>query len=347
MTLWQREKVSAHLSGIAGKLPAVPSGSIARREFLKQAAGWTAASALAALLGSTGCQETAAPVQPVIDVHVHANFADEVLRKQARTLSGVDFSPEGLRAEMAANHVEQAVRIGFETEGEELARRAPSPLGSPGEAADQQDNRLVFVGGINPERLDPENLARIEHDLAAGRVVGLKIYLGYYPLPPDAEVYKPVYALAEKYARPVIFHTGDTFSADAKVRFAHPLPVDDVAVDFRGVTFVLAHLGNPWTMDAAEVIYKNANVYGDLSGFLVGDAAYFRDPANAQGIEDAVGRIREAFAWVENPEKFLYGSDWPLAPMQPYLEFVKRAIDPEHHKLVFYENARKVFRLDG
>lgn len=295
---------------------------------------------------STGCQD-APPERPVIDVHIHANFADDVLRRQARDLSGIDFTPQGLQAEMAAGRVEHAIRIGFETEGEELSRAAPNPLGDPNGAGAQSRRAasLSFVGGINPRRLDAENLARLDESLAAGRLVGLKIYLGYYPLGPDAEVYKPVYELAEKHNRPVIFHTGDTYSADAKVRFAHPLPVDDVAVDFRGVTFVLAHLGNPWTIDAAEVIYKNRNVYADLSGFLVGNTAYFEDPANQEGISDAKERIREAFAWVENPEKFLYGSDWPLAPMEPYLEFVKSAIDSAHHHLVFYENARRIFRL--
>jgi uncharacterized protein len=318
---------------------------LARRDFLKQAAAWTAAPALAGSLLTTGCRTPpATQPQPVIDVHVHANFEDELLRRQAKTISGVDFTPEGLRAEMAASDVEQAIWIGFETDGAELSREALNPMGLPENPAAQPAN-LRFVGGINPERLDAPALARIEEQLAAGRLLGLKIYLGYYPLPPDAEVYKPLYALAEKYNRPVIFHTGDTYSANAKVRFAQPLPIDDLAVDHRGVTFVLAHLGNPWTMDAAEVLYKNANVYADLSGFLVGDAAYFENPANAEGIHDAVERIRKAFTWVENPRKFLYGSDWPLAPMKQYLQFVKRAIDPQHHHLVFYENAKKVFRL--
>jgi hypothetical protein len=202
------------------------------------------------------------------------------------------------------------------------------------------------VGGINPNRLDSAGLERIERQLSAGRVKGLKIYLGYYPVSPDAGVYRPVYELAAKYSTPVIFHTGDTSSADAKIRYAHPLPIDDVAVDYRGVTFVVAHLGNPWTLDAAELLYKNPNVYADLSGFLVGDAAYFEDPNRAQGIEDAAARIREAFAWVEDPRKFLYGSDWPLVPMKPYLNFIRRAVDPEHYEQVFYSNAKRIFQIE-
>jgi uncharacterized protein len=32
------------------------------------------------------------------------------------------------------------------------------------------------------------------------------------------------------------------------------------------VNFVICHLGNPWVTDAMEVIYKNPNVVGDISG---------------------------------------------------------------------------------
>ena len=47
---------------------------------------------------------------------------------------------------------------------------------------------------------------------------------------------------------PVFFHTGDTYSPEAKLKFAHPLGVDEVAVDHPDVKFVLCHLGNPWTV---------------------------------------------------------------------------------------------------
>ena len=47
----------------------------------------------------------------------------------------------------------------------------------------------------------------------------------------------------------------------------------------------------------------------------------------------------------ERPNRFLYGTDWPLAPMTAYREFVKDAVPPEHHAQVFEENARVLFRL--
>jgi hypothetical protein len=284
----------------------------------------------------------------VIDVHVHADFHDVGLQWQAQHISRVDFSPQGLLAEMAANGVEPVISLGQESkqiEPYELSDQAVNPMGALGAGNDEPLSRIIRVGGINPFRLGQEGLARIERALQSHTLRGLKIYLGYYPLPPDDDVYKQVYKLAATYDVPVIFHTGDTYSKNAKVRFAHPLQIDDVAVDFRPVRFVLAHLGNPWTMDAAEVVYKNANVYADLSGFLIGDEAYFADPKNAKGIEQAMNRIRLAVDYVEDPGKFMYGSDWPLTPMRPYLALIKRAIDSSHHERVFYANAKEVFKL--
>ena len=48
----------------------------------------------------------------------------------------------------------------------------------------------------------------------------------------QAGMLPPYGRLAAKYDIPVIFHTGDTYSQSAKVKYAHPLFIDDVAVDF-------------------------------------------------------------------------------------------------------------------
>ena len=130
---------------------------------------------------------------------------------------------------------------------------------------------LHAIGAIDPTRTSPAHLRAVEQVLKSGKVKALKAYLGYLHHGPDSSGYLPYYELAETYKLPVVFHTGDTYSTTAKVRFAHPLRVDDVAVDHPEVRFVLAHFGNPWLVDAAEVVYKNDNVWADLSGLIVGD----------------------------------------------------------------------------
>ena len=83
-----------------------------------------------------------------------------------------------------------------------------------------------------------------------------------------------------------------------------------------------AHCGCPGFMDAAEVIYKNANVWADLSGIFVGDAAAFAALARRGRLQRTVERLHEALEYADRPDRFLYGSDWPLAPMAAYRAFL-------------------------
>src|SRR5262249_23542831 len=134
---------------------------------------------------------------------------------------------------------------------------------------------VLPIGIADPTRSDAEHLGQVAAVLASGQVRALKAYLGYLHYGPDHHGYFPYYELAARFGIPFVFHTGDTYLPRAKLRFAHPLQVDDVAVDHPDVRFVLAHLGNPWLTEGAEVVYKNVNVWADLSGLLVGDEAAF------------------------------------------------------------------------
>jgi predicted TIM-barrel fold metal-dependent hydrolase len=208
---------------------------------------------------------------------------------------------------------------------------------------------LYAIGIMDPTRTDTEHLKRAEAQIRAGGVIALKAYLGYVHHFPNDPGYLPYYELAAQYKLPVFFHTGDTYSPFAKLKYARPLGVDEVAVDFPRVSFVLCHVGNPWTVEAAEVVYKNMNVWTDLSGLVVGDDGDLTDAAGADARQDVLDRVRLAFRYAERPNRFVYGSDWPLAPMAGYAAFIREAIPEDFHDLVFEENARKLFgeRLRG
>ena len=204
---------------------------------------------------------------------------------------------------------------------------------------------LHAIGVADPLRSDPDHLRRVEAVLASGQVKALKAYLGYLHYPPDHAGYVPYYEMAARFRLPFVFHTGDTYSPNAKVRFAHPLLVDDVAVDHSDVRFVLAHVGNPWLTDAVEVVYKNVNVWADLSGIVVGEAESFVAEERQEMLQEASAALRRAFRYAERPNRFLYGSDWPLAPMAVYRRWIAAAIPEIHHPQVFEDNARVLFRL--
>ncbi|HYT95163.1 MAG TPA: amidohydrolase family protein [Gemmataceae bacterium] len=279
----------------------------------------------------------------MIDMHVHAvsprlpgvKPLTDVLHEPPETVAAT------LREEMAAAGITHLLGMGH------LGGTGDDPLGI--------DSTLAIaallpglhpIGVADPSRIDTDHLQRVEKQLRQGKAKALKGYLGYLYYGPEHPNYVPYYELAARYRIPFIFHTGDNYSTVAKVRYAHPLLVDEVAVDHREVNFVMAHFGNPWVTDAAEVVYKNENVWADLSGILVGDEAYFRGLAREGLLQKTVERIQTGMEFTERPERFLYGSDWPLAPMAPYRDFVRRIVPAPYRQLVFEDNARALFGLE-
>jgi len=278
----------------------------------------------------------------MIDMHIHA--VNSQLPGVKPVPAFMDCPPEGvaeiIRAQMHESGATIALGMGH------LGGTADDPLGvaSTLRIAQMVPN-LHPIGVADPTRTDTDHLQRVESQLRAGKVVALKGYLGYVHHGPNSEGYVPYLELAARYDVPFIFHTGDNWSTQAKVKYAHPLLVDEVAVDHRQVKIVMAHFGNPWTTDAAEVMYKNDNVWADLSAILVGDEAHFARIAASGYVARTVERVREAIDFTERPDRFLYGTDWPLAPMRIYRDFVRQLFDEEHHQAVFEENARALFKL--
>lgn len=269
----------------------------------------------------------------IIDCHIHATFSDKLMIKAASD-SRADFSQKGLDKEMKENGVAKAVAISLfsdTSDGKNMSKTEKTPGFNQNASKD-----IKVIAAINPHTATPESVKQTEELIRAGKIAGLKIYLGYYYFYPQDKIYHEFYNLAGRYNIPVIFHTGDTYSEGAKLKYANPLNIDEVAVDFPKTKFVIAHLGNPMVMVAAMVVYKNKNVYADISGFAAGDMK------TATGVSKE--RLLEALDYC-GYDRIMYGSDWPIAPMKPYIKLMKSIIPKKWHKQVFYENAAKLFRF--
>ena len=201
-----------------------------------------------------------------------------------------------------------------------------------------KQRNVIYCAGVGPET----KINEIESGLKSGKFGCLKVYLGYVHRYAYDQVYVPFYRLAEKYDVAVVFHTGDTASTTAKLKYADPLTIDEVAVDHPKVRFVIAHCGNPWIESAAEVAYKNPNVYLECSALLIGNL----DEMPKDKVDTYVVRpIEWIFGYVENPRKLMFGTDWPLTGMKSYVDAYKRAIPREHWQAVFHDNAVRVFKF--
>jgi predicted TIM-barrel fold metal-dependent hydrolase len=278
----------------------------------------------------------------MIDVHIHAvppnlpgtGSLAPILREPPEAIAAA------IRREMQVAKVRAVFAMGAWNAGDN------DPLGIETTLAlAAQVPGLYAIGVADPTRTDAEHFRRIEAILAGGRVAALKCYLGYLHFEPSHPYYRRYYELAAQYKLPVVLHTGDTYSPNAKLKYAHPLGVDEVAVDHPDVRFVMCHLGNPWTLDAAEVVYKNINVWVDLSGLMLGSEEFFASDEGRDAAVDLSYGIQHAIHYSERPNRFLYGTDWPLAPMPAYADFIRAAVPPEFHEAVFEDNARLLFRV--
>lgn len=279
----------------------------------------------------------------IIDAHLHFSNL-ETFHETASDRSHLLYSSAGLTREFAEAHVVFGIGMG-------LVETAPG--GSPDSRAlnpmtlDLEPTlplQLASCAGINPIRLSGDErqgeMMRIEAELQKPTTVGLKIYAGYFHFYVFDEVYQPVYDLAAKYNLPVVIHSGDTYSPRGLLKYSHPLTVDELAVQRRDVNFVIAHFGDPWIMDTAEVLNKNWNVYADLSGLIVGDAERV---ASMRSKRLFMEHFQRGLVYLDNYEKVLFGTDWPLTPIAPYVEFVKDLVPAEAYEDVFYRNALRVF----
>ncbi len=280
----------------------------------------------------------------MIDAHIHvappqlpgAGSLSPVLRQSVGSVAQL------VRSEMAMAGITRAFAMGEWT----ITPDDPLGINRTLEIAAHVPG-LAAIGVMDPTKdlADTEHFARVEALVRNRRVVGLKGYLGYLHFAPSHPTYRRYYEIAAQFQIPVTFHTGDTYSPYAKLKYAHPLGIDEVAVDHPETRFIIAHIGNPWTIDAAEVIYKNVNVWGELSGLFVGEAIDFVTEEHRDTMADVAERIRKAFRYAERPNRFLYGSDWPLVPMLAYREFIASILPAESHEQVFSENAARLFRM--
>ena len=206
----------------------------------------------------------------------------------------------------------------------------------------QGKERLYAIGSIDLENHEATDTDQLEKWLKEKKIVGIKIYLGYQHVYPYEEKCQPVYELCLKYDAPVVFHTGDTLAGtvpNPKIKYAHPIHIDETATDFPNLKIIIAHLGNPWLTDCAEILYKNENVYADISGLVIGD-----DLASPYG-DLMRSRIKELIAYA-GENKLLYGTDWPLTPMTPYIKFAKSlGLSSGALDRLFYKNAADLFNL--
>jgi predicted TIM-barrel fold metal-dependent hydrolase len=277
-----------------------------------------------------------------IDVHVHAEVSDvghTALPQELGAAAQKHFKGAGLPStdEIAEFYRAQRMACVLFTVDAQAATGHP-PIANTEIAAAGAKHPDVIIPFAS---LDPARGAAAVRE--ARRLVDQKGIRGFkfHPSlqgfhPSDRSVY-PLYAQIEASGVPALFHSGQTGigagvrgGGGIRLKYANPMELDDVAVDFPDLTIILAHPSFPWQDEALAVAVHKPNVYIDLSGW---SPKYFPPQL-----------VRYANSLLQ--DKVLFGSDYPLITPERWLrDFAELDIKPEVQVKILKDNAVRMLGL--
>lgn len=146
---------------------------------------------------------------------------------------------------------------------------------------------------------------------------------------------------------PVSIHTGLTPGRMFRMKYNDPLLVDDLAVDFPGLTIIIEHMGYPWTAVAYDIVRRHPNTYITVTAI-----------ANILIHNGSRAFMMEFLKMLKiiGSQRILWGSDWTATPnTAEVLQFLRKFNVPLPLRLaglgtfsdtdrqhILFENARTI-----
>jgi predicted TIM-barrel fold metal-dependent hydrolase len=271
-----------------------------------------------------------------IDTHVHieseaeGNAADEAARKYF----GDTGAARG-RNELAEYYRSRKIGCVVFSVDERLTGRPQVSNDDVATFAEENSDIVMAFASVDPTR-GAEALSEARRLIKRG-VKGFKLHPPLQQFHANDKMAYPFYEVIQEARLPVIFHTGHSGigtgmrgGGGVRLKYGHPMDIDDVAVDFPDMPIIMAHPSFPWQDEAISVCLHKRQVYIDLSGW---SPKYF-SPVLIQ------------YANTLLKKKMLFGSDYPLITPDRWLaDFEKIAIKDEVRPLILKENAIQLFGL--
>jgi len=236
----------------------------------------------------------------IIDTHAQLFTSDFIGAVKSGAISGLDAmgyafffkkEPVDTISDMDAAGVDISVVVAVDAETT-AGYRIPNELLA--EEVGKHPGRLVGFAGVDPHKGGAA--AELERAIVELGLKGVKFICHLHELEPNHELYYPLYEVAQHHDVPVLHHTGTHYHFGKRMRYARPLYIDDVAVDFPELKLVIAHFGWPWCEEAIAVSMRHPNVFVNVAGW---SPKYYPDVF-----------VRYADGILSN--KVLFGSDHPL-----------------------------------
>jgi predicted TIM-barrel fold metal-dependent hydrolase len=226
----------------------------------------------------------------IVDCHTQTWDANAHLGAAGAAMIEEAVHADAARHLEAVDPVDRAIVLAFKSNylQAEISNRYVS------EYVHKYSSKLIGFAGIDPTEdswLDELGIAQQELGLK-----GVTVSPGLQNFHPADTHAMELYAECMRRGMPVLFQQ-DHRSAAAKLEYARPLLLDEVAREFPELRIVVSHLGYPWIHETVVVLAKHANVFADVAGLLRHPWLSYNAlmPAYEYGVM----------------EKLLFGSDFP------------------------------------
>jgi predicted TIM-barrel fold metal-dependent hydrolase len=221
--------------------------------------------------------------------------------------------------------VDQEARTGMRTSNDDIA-----------DAVRRHPDVFIGFGSVDPNR-GPAALEETRRCIEQLGLKGMKFHPGVQAFAPNDPRFYPLWETCSQLRVPVIFHSGmsgigagTAGGGGIRLKYAQPLLLDDVAVDFPELTIIAAHPAWPWQEEALAMARHKANVYLDLSGW----APKYFPPSLVQQANSLL------------QDKVLFGSDYPVISTERWLaEFAELPLKDQVRPKILRTNAERVLRL--
>jgi len=191
-------------------------------------------------------------------------------------------------------------------------------------------DRLIPAVGYNPFRIE-ESLEEIERGVKEYGAKYCYFHSLTFGLPLNDRRLYPCYAKCSELGIPVGMQTGhaaELFPTSP----GRPIYLDEVALDFPGLTIIGSHTGWPWGNELVAMAWKHPNVYCDCSAWM---------PKLLPKMHPEIYAFMSFWA---GQEKTLFGTNnMGLAAFKK--QFLELPLSDEAKRMIMRENAIKVFGL--
>jgi hypothetical protein len=226
----------------------------------------------------------------IVDCHTQTWDASAQLGRSGAAIAEVEVRADHLRHLEAVDPVDRAIVLAFKSNylQAEISNHYVSDY------VRRYSAKLIGFAGVDPTDAHClEELSVAQDELGLKGVTVSPALQDFHPADTRA---MELYAECARRRMPVLFEQNHRSSA-AKMEFARPLLLDEVAREFPELRIVVSHLGYPWIHETIVLLAKHANVFADVAGLLWHPWLSYNAlmPAYEYGVMD----------------KLLFGSDFP------------------------------------